>query len=88
MRMAADQLRGDRLDHAAEVEQPRLLGHPRMEDDLQQQVAQLLPQILGVAALDRVGDLVGLLDRVGGDGGEASARRPKGNRAPDREAPP
>ena len=70
MRMAADQLGGDRLDDAAEVEQAGLLGHAGMKDDLQQEVAELLAQILGVAALDGVGDLVGFFDRVGRDRGE------------------
>ncbi len=39
-----------------------------MKDDLQQQIAELVAQIREIAALDRIGDLVGLLDRVGGDG--------------------
>ena len=68
--MAADELGGDRLHHAAEIEQARLFRHARMKDDLQQQVAELLAQIFRRAALDCVGDLVGLFDREGGDGGE------------------
>ena len=46
---------------------PGLLGHARVEDDLQQQVAELVAQVFRVAALDGVGDLVGFLDRVRGD---------------------
>ena len=49
---------------------PRLLRHASVEDDLQQQVAELVAQIDDIAALDRVGDLIGLLDREGRDGGE------------------
>ena len=48
-----------------------------MENDLEQEVAELVAQILGVAALDRIGDLVGLLDRIGGDGGEALLEVPR-----------
>ena len=70
MGMAADELGGDRLDHAAEIEHARLFRHPRMKDDLQQQVAEFLAQIFGVAALNCIGDFVGLFDREGGDGGE------------------
>ena len=44
MRMAADQLGGDGLDHVAEIEGALLLGHAGMEDDLQQQVAQFVPR--------------------------------------------
>ena len=67
MGMAADQFAGDGFDHAAEVEQPDLLRDPRVEDDLQQQVAQLVPQLLSISALNGVGDFVGLLDRERGD---------------------
>jgi hypothetical protein len=67
MRMAADHLAHDRLNHVAELERPLLLRHPGMEHDLEQQVAEFVPQVRKAAALDRVGDLVGLLDRVRGD---------------------
>ena len=70
VRVAADEFGGDRLDDAAEIEQSRLLGHAGVEDDLQQKVAEFLAKVLGLAALDRVGDLVGFLDRIGGDRGE------------------
>ena len=45
-----------------------LLRHAGMEDDLQQEVAQFVAQVIEVAARDGVGDLVGLLDGVGRDG--------------------
>src|SRR5215467_4137259 len=56
-----------------------------MKDHLQQQITELIAEITHVAPSDRVGDLVGLLDRVGGDGLEvlfevprtAAARRPQ-----------
>ena len=38
-----------------------------MEDDLKEEIAEFVLQRGHVAALDRVGHLIGLLDRVGGD---------------------
>ena len=55
--------RGDR----GEIEQPRLLGHASVKDYLEQQIAQLVLQRGVVAAGDRIGDLVGLFDRIGRD---------------------
>ena len=46
---------------------PSLLGHPGVVDDLQQQVAEFVAQIVEIAARDGVGHLVGFLDRVGRD---------------------
>ena len=85
MRVPADHLGGDGLDDAAEVECALLLRHLRVEHDLQQQVAELVAQIDQIAARNRVGHLVGLLERVGGDGleilleipGAAGDRRPQ-----------
>ncbi len=70
MRVAADELGGDRLDDAAEIKQPRLFRHAGVKDDLQQEVAKLLAQIFRRAALDRVGDLIGLFDGVRHDRSE------------------
>ena len=53
----------------------RLRGDPGVEVDLQQQVAELLAQVVGVAGLDRFEGLVGLLDEVGRASG-GSARGP------------
>ncbi len=41
-----------------------------MEDDLEQEIAELVLEIVHVAARDRLGDLVGLFDGVGRDRGE------------------
>ena len=54
-------------DDVGEGERAALLGHARVIDDLQQQIAELVLQVGEVAARDRVGDLVGLLDGVGRD---------------------
>ena len=77
VRMAADQLGRDGLDHVAEDEGAGLLGHAGVEHDLQQQVAELVPEVLEVAALDGVGNLVGLLDRVGRDRPERLLKVPR-----------
>ena len=44
MRMAADHLGGDGLDHIAEVEQAGFLGHAGMKHDLEQKIAQFVGQ--------------------------------------------
>ena len=68
--MAAHHLVGDRAGHVCEGEQPRLLGHARVIDDLEQQIAQLIGERDEVAPGDGVGHLVGFLDRIGRDAGE------------------
>ena len=67
MRMAADHLARDRLDHVAEGKGVLLFRHAGVIDDLQQEIAEFLAEIVEIAARDRVGDLIGLLDRVGRD---------------------
>ena len=74
VRMAADQLGGDGLDHVAEIEGALLLGHAGMEGDLEQKVAQLVLEVVQVAARDGVGHLVGFLERIGRDGLEVCSR--------------
>ena len=88
MRVAAHHLVGDRLGDAVEIEQPGFLGHARVKDDLEQQVAQLVLKRRHVAALDRVGDLVGFLDRIGRDGREILLEVPRAAAAPGRAAAP
>ena len=58
-------------------ERALLLGHAGVEHDLQQQVAEFVPQVVEIAALDRVGDLVGFLDGVGRDGREVLLEVPR-----------
>ena len=70
MRMATFHLVGDRRGDIVKAEQAGLLGHPGVKGDLQQEVAELVFQRRHVAALDRVGDLVGFLDGIGRDGRE------------------
>src|SRR5713101_6204519 len=71
MGMAAQHLVGDRAGDIVEVEEAGLLGHARMEDDLEEQIAELVLECCRIAALARLGHLIGLLDGVGSDGGEA-----------------
>ncbi|MNN35448.1 hypothetical protein D3C81_1492980 [compost metagenome] len=65
--MAANQLAGNAVHHAIELETPLFPGQLAVVDHLEQQVAQLTLQVLEIAALDGVGDLVGFLDGVGND---------------------
>ena len=67
MRMAADHLPRDRLDHVAEGKGVLLLRHAGVIDDLQQEIAEFLAQVVEIAARDGVGDLIGFLDGVGRD---------------------
>ena len=70
MGVPRDHLGVDRRQHRARIEQPGLIGHLRVIDDLQRQIAQLATQLAPGLARDRIGDLMGLLDRVGRDRGE------------------
>ena len=75
--MPAHHLVADRRDHVAEGERAGFLRHPGVEDHLQQQVAQFVLQLAQLAAVDRIGDLVGFLDGVGGDAGEVLLQVPR-----------
>ena len=59
-----------------------------MIDDLQQQIAKLVLEIVHRPALDGVGDLIGFFDGIGGDCRKGLLADPMGSRVPDREAPP
>jgi hypothetical protein len=62
--MTPNHLRGDPLDHVVRPEGSVLAGQPRQEDDLKQKVAQFLAQGGEVRAVERVDDLVALLDQI------------------------
>ena len=64
MRVAADDLRGERGLDVGQVEDSVLGGELGVEDDLEQQVAELLGQLRRRPGLERVVDLVGLLEQV------------------------
>jgi hypothetical protein len=62
MRVAAQQAFRDRRHHVAEVERALLLRHAA-EDHLEEEVAQLLAEIVEIAADDGIGHLVGFFQR-------------------------
>jgi hypothetical protein len=63
-RMPTNQFLTNRVDHTVDVKPSFLLGEGSLEDDLKQQVAELFSEYLGRALVDRVDDLVRLLDHV------------------------
>src|SRR5262249_19160546 len=68
MGMAAQHLLGDGTGHVVEGEEPRFLGHARVEYHLKEKVAELILETGRIAALARLGHLIRLLDRIWGDG--------------------
>src|SRR5262249_16809186 len=69
--VAAYHLGADGFDHVADVELAALRSHLRVEQNLQQQVAELASNVVGSLGLERFEDLVGFLDekwhdRLGG----------------------
>ena len=64
VRVAADDLGGDRGLDVGQVEDAGLGGQLGVEDDLEQQVAELAGELGRGAGLERVVDLVGLLEQV------------------------
>ena len=67
MGVTVDHLVGNAASDIGEGEQPGFLGDPRLEDDLQQQIAELVADIVDIAALHGIRHLVGLFDGVGRD---------------------
>ena len=55
------------LGHVGQATRRALLEQQRQEVDLEEHVAELVEELAVVAALGRVGQLVGLLERVGDD---------------------
>ena len=70
VRMAAFHLVANAVEDVVEREFAGFLGHLRVEDDLELEIAELVGERVHVVARDRVGDLIGFLDRVGRDGRE------------------
>ena len=70
MRVPGYHFGGNRFDDAAIIEQPALFGHAGVEDDLEQQIAQLVSYVVPVLLFDRAGHFIGFLDRVGRYGRE------------------
>ena len=64
MGMAPDELVVDRPGDVMDVESLLLGGDLRVEDDLEEQVPQFVPEVAVLAVVQRVQHLVGLLDQV------------------------
>ena len=69
VRVAPHELLVDVVGHLREVAGAALLEQEREEVDLEQDVAELVEKLGVVARVGRVGELVGLLDRVRDDRG-------------------
>jgi hypothetical protein len=82
MRVAPLHLRRDACGDVGKREMPRLLGHLRVEHDLEQQVAQFLAQRRHVALGDRIGNLIRFFDRVGCDRREVLRAVPRAAAGP------
>ena len=62
--MAVDEFVAQRIGHVGKVERALLLAQFRVEDHVEQQVAQLLLDALHVVVENCIGQFVGLLNRV------------------------
>src|SRR5687767_7828190 len=65
MRMPANQLVADGVDRVGDRELAALVGDQRQKDRLEQKVAQLLAELRGTAAFNRLEHLVGFLEHEG-----------------------
>ena len=71
MRVPANHLARDYVDYIGKIEAPHLGCHLRVIDHLQQKIPELFLEPIEIIARDRIDNLIGFLDGVGGDGGEA-----------------
>ena len=62
MRMAADELLGESVRHLVEIKGSGLAGDLGVQHGLQQDVAEFIANLRGIAATDGLGHLVGLLN--------------------------
>ncbi len=81
MRMPADHLARDRLDHVAERERILFFRHAGMKHHLQQEIAELVTEVIEIAARNGVSDFMGFLDGVGGNGCEILFKIPRATAA-------
>jgi hypothetical protein len=77
VRVPAHELGGDCFDHVGKIERALLLCHPGVENDLQQEVAELILQPDEIITDDRVRDFVGFLDCVRSDGAKTLLQVPR-----------
>ena len=67
--MAVDELLADAVGHIVHGEAALLPLHLGVHEDLEQQIAQLLLQVLGAALVDGFGHLIALLQQIPSGGG-------------------
>src|SRR5207245_4544860 len=75
VRMPANKLFADALCDLTEVELTAGLGDACLHQYLQQQVAELLAQLRTGALIDRLENLISLLEQGGPEGGRSEERR-------------
>src|SRR5688572_23169244 len=63
--MPANQLVADGIDRVGDRELAALVGNLRQKNRLEQKIAQLLAELRGAAAVNRLEDLVGFLEHKG-----------------------
>ena len=68
--MPVDQFVAQHVAHVGDVEVARLGADLGIEDDVQEQVAQLLRDVVHIVRKDRIREFVGLFDGVGAEGFE------------------
>ena len=68
MRVTANQLAIQLVEHFGDSEVTLVCGHLRIEQHLQQQVAEFLGKVRKVTALNGVEDLIDFFERVFADG--------------------
>ena len=81
MRMPGTHLRDQRARHVVRRERAPLLGDHRVEEDLEQYVAELLERVSIVAGADRILELVRFLDEIRAQGVVTLCRIPLASRA-------
>src|SRR5258708_5457484 len=67
---------GDAGEDIFQREQTFFFSHARMEDDLELEIAEFVCKRIHILAGDRIGDLIGFLDRIGRDRFERLDRVP------------
>ena len=80
MRMTGNHFIADRIGDRVKGEKSLLLSNRGVIDCLQQQIAQLSFQIRHISARNGIGDLIGLFDRIGGNGAETLLNIPRAAR--------
>ena len=71
MWMPRDHLIRHCVSDIIKTKESRFLGHLGVKDGLEQEITKLTFELVPCLTLNRVGDLIGLLDGIGGDGGES-----------------